>query len=475
MFRILNIDRYPQHREMFRRLVDKVYPNVDLVEYDAGESGPPDDIDWSTYDLLVIDSEQGEYSGIDWLEQHGQKKGFPTTVFLSSIVKTSTMAATQKVIRAMQLGAENFYFKGSVRSKQLIRVISEAMEKSHQDELNQTAEFHVKEILSKIDIGHTSGEPGVEQSFEDMSPTDKLELITQDTQHEINLAMAVLHGHEEWPFSYKDIIAGRAKIGSYKILSYLSKGEYNTVFKAIRDQHKEPVILKLQRYEKSTSSKETQATLKIFDSIIRWKNPHVTRWLDYQVIGQHLIVAQEILESETLAERLARTGFSEDQAITFFRQMMQGMQQIHEVGYTLSDLRPENLKFRDSETLVITNLGVLRSLYASNQDKQRVAVVNAAYVSPEQAQGRTLDKRSDLYVAGVILYEMLAGKPPFAEGSQKDILHSHITQNVPLLPNPGHPINSVIRELMMKTPSRRIQTAEEAIVEVDRAMQRHRG
>ena len=82
-------------------------------------------------------------------------------------------------------------------------------------------------------------------------------------------------------------------------------------------------------------------------------------------------------------------------------------------------------------------------------------------MSPEAIQGRTTDQRSDLYVAGTIFYHMLAGNPPFHSNRTQDVATAHIASPVPDLPDKNSPFNEVIRGLMAKTPSQRMQTVKE--------------
>ncbi len=463
-YKILTIDRHAQHRQVLRHMIEKIFPDVHLEEYDPQIQGEPVMVNWKDYELLIIDNLQGEDNGIDWFERYRSEAGFPTTVFMSSHKTPEDMKMSRDVIRAMKLGAEDFFFKRTIRSKQLVRLVSTVLEShGYESPLKKTAEMYVKDVLKNIPDEEYESEKKVSEPVQDLSPTDQLELATRHTQHEINLAMAMLHGAEEWPFDFKDILAGKATIGGYNIISYIDKGQHATTFKAVKEGESEKVLLKLLTFKAASAQDVSQASTQDLSDILTWNHPNIIRWLDYQVIDFRLIVTQEILHGETLADRLSRRGVTEEEAIKYFLQLMSALQKIHSAGFYVSDIRPDKLVFRDENTPVITDIGAFRRLHAMSNISEVPAVDEPAYCSPERAQGHTEDSRSDLYLMGVILYEMLAGKPPFNSGSVNDILYSHVSDDIPRLPDTKRPLNMVIQELLMKTPSRRIQTADEAI------------
>lgn len=474
-YRILTIDCHAQHRQVLRHLVQKIFPDVHLEEYDPGIDGEPEHINWADYQLLILDNRQGEADGIDWFERYRQEKGFPATIFMSSYKNPNEMdeAMSRDIVRAMKLGAKDFLFKRTIRSKQLVRHISTVLEQyGYQPPLQKTAAAFVQDVLQRIP--DETSEIGDKEAVEDLSPTDQLVLATQDTQHEINLAMAMLHGAEEWPFDFKDILAGRAVIGRYKITAYLEKGEHTTTFKAVHQPNNQAVLLKMLTFQSVGDGDIAEKCQSMLQDVLTWDHPNLIQWQDFQLYDARLVVAQEILQGESLAARLAKCGVTEDMAIDYTAQLMSALEKIHAAGFYIGNLSPENIMFRDTGTPVVTDIGVFRRLHAMNNIAADPVSKNPAYASPEHIQGRRIDSRSDLYALGIILYEMLAGHPPYYKGSAKDILYAHVTADIPRLPDAKHPLNLLIQELLMKTPSRRIQTAGVALSQMQGMLRNYR-
>lgn len=456
-YTIFIVDCSEKHRQVIRHFINRIYSGVNLIEYDPCVLGPLDqNLDWSQYHLLIIDNILGNEDGLAWVKACKEKPGFPPVIFLSSMPEPGTPQATQLVIESIRLGAENFLFKKGIQVNQLNNSVLSVLRRAGYDPENTQPEMLINPKSGEIEI-----KSGV---------VDKaMEKIMGDTVHEMELAMVMLHGHTEWPFTMTDILAGKAMIGEYKITSYLGRGDNTTTFKAKLANAENPVILKLIGQSLSEVTEVCEQCLKDISEVLKWNHPNLVRFLHHEFIGESMIIVQEFIQGDTFSERLSRSGaLKESEAVHFFLQLLTGLIQLHSHGIAATNLSPRNMVFRDLKTLVITNFGIIRRMHALNQITGQSSLgAEAAYVSPEKVQKHQLDTRTDLYTVGVILYEMLAGYPPFHTGTSQDILYAHVTAPVPVLPDEDHPMNRVIQGLMMKTPAKRIQTAEEvkAIVE----------
>lgn len=145
----------------------------------------------------------------------------------------------------------------------------------------------------------------------------------------------------------------------------------------------------------------------------------------------------------------------------------------HEKGLIHRDVKPANILIDDAGRAILTDFGIARMAASSNLTQEGITVGTPAYMSPEQATGEPLDARSDIYAAGIILYELLTGKPPFDDDGSISILLKHVNEPVPRLAARGGTDNSnldaVISKALSKRPELRYQTADALAEDIKRA------
>ena len=449
-YQILIVDCSEKHRLVMRHFVKRVYPGVKLVEHNPCEQGLPGrDFPWSSFQLLITDSDLGDQDGLYFVMTSRKLAGFPPVIFLSSFENPGTPEATRMVIDAIKLGADNFLFKKNIQVAQLNKSIIKIL---------KTAGYRRKKAAVDTSVPQKPARP-------ERPDPDAVEQAMQDTVHEMELAMAMIHGHAEWPFSMTDILQGKARIGDYKIISYLGRGNNATTFKACEERSDKLVILKMVGQsldKKSAAFKQCMADLK---QLIEWNHPNLVKVFQQGFVEGRLIIVQEFLAGQKLSEVLRRTGALQDKlAARYFLQILSALNQLHVHGMSVGSVSPHNILFRDKQTLALSNFGIVRRMHALNQITGQAGLgAAAAYIPPEKIKKHKTDARTDLYSAGVIYYEMLAGHPPFHVGSAQDILYQQVEAAVPALPMKDHPMNRVIQGLMMKTPSQRFQSANEVI------------
>jgi serine/threonine protein kinase len=155
---------------------------------------------------------------------------------------------------------------------------------------------------------------------------------------------------------------------------------------------------------------------------------------------------------------------SASEAIAFLKEVARSLKVVHEAGIIHRDLKPPNVMLRDDGSVVLIDFGLARSLL-SGDGSTRTGVLRGSpyYMSPEQAQGESLDARTDLYSLGVILYEMLAGRKPYLGASAIDVLQQHVMAPVPELPAQHLSYQPLLERLMSKSRDQRISTCDELL------------
>jgi serine/threonine-protein kinase PpkA len=137
---------------------------------------------------------------------------------------------------------------------------------------------------------------------------------------------------------------------------------------------------------------------------------------------------------------------------------------VHAIGVAHRDMKPANLLFRDPTTLVLTDFGVAKDLSRSNELTARGSFVGSVYYcSPEQISRQDSGPLSDLYSVGVILFQMLTGRPPFMAKTAAEILDAHLHAPIPRLPAALSPIQPLIDGLLAKETFDRFQSAAELV------------
>ncbi|MCI0657197.1 MAG: protein kinase [Acidobacteria bacterium] len=204
-----------------------------------------------------------------------------------------------------------------------------------------------------------------------------------------------------------------------------------------------------------------------------------------EVVGQRFLL-MELVEGEDLADRLARGRLPLDEALEIGRQIAEGLEAAHEKGIVHRDLKPANIKVAPDGRVKILDFGLARAFLGdsgeSPQDtlnsptltaamtQQGFILGTAAYMSPEQARGRVVDRRADVWAFGCILYEMLSGKQLFEGETVTDILAS-VLKSEPdwsALPD-GVParIRRLLRRCLTRDPRHRLRAAGDALLELE--------
>ncbi|MCA9624947.1 MAG: serine/threonine protein kinase [Myxococcales bacterium] len=295
-----------------------------------------------------------------------------------------------------------------------------------------------------------------------------------------------------------DPFLGMVVGGRYAIMEVLGAGSMGTVYRARQEAMRRDVALKIVRSErlvdpqaKGRFQQEAQATSLL-------TSPHTVTVFDFgeiqiegkdpDLIGGSLFLAMELLEGESLGTRLKRVGrVAPREAVRIVRHALASLAEAHDKGVIHRDLKPDNLLLvpaagpgpgDEPEICKVLDFGiaklVTREAGIDALETQAGTVFGTPrYMSPEQAQGKALDARSDLYALGVILYHMLLGRPPYTDNDAVVVMAHHI-KTVPKRPTVADPtlqlpadLERLLMRVLDKDPQRRPQSAKEFIEALD--------
>jgi TolB-like protein/Tfp pilus assembly protein PilF len=253
----------------------------------------------------------------------------------------------------------------------------------------------------------------------------------------------------------------QALASRYVLERELGHGGMATVFLAHDLRHDRPVALKVLHPDLARSL-GAERFLREIHTAARLQHPHVLSVIDSGTAGQQdggselLWFSMPYVEGESLRDRLAREKqLPLDDALRIAREVAEGLDYAHRHGVVHRDVKPENILLAEGHALV-ADFGISHAL-ASEGPGERITesgltVGTPAYMSPEQAAGEPVDARSDVYALGVVLYEMLAGEPPFIGSTAQAVIakrfHSEPTPVRALRPSvPEHVDRAIARAL----------------------------
>ena len=214
--------------------------------------------------------------------------------------------------------------------------------------------------------------------------------------------------------------------------------------------------------------------------IAQLSHPNTVRLFDMgETPDKRLYMAMELLEGAELSERIRQGRMNAAEALPIVRQVAGSLSEAHAKGIIHRDLKPDNIFLTKLNFVKVLDFGIAKLKQGDEDDERRLTKVGTApgtpeYMSPEQARGKELDARSDLYSLGVVLYEMLAGRPPFEEETFLATILMHVQSPPPPLPDdiPADLRNYVINRLLAKDPNCRPDNADAFIREIDELAQK---
>ena len=249
----------------------------------------------------------------------------------------------------------------------------------------------------------------------------------------------------------------------YRIDAKLGEGGMGVVYRAHDSLLQRPVAIKTLS-PALFGEEGTRRILREAQSAAKLNHPHIVSIFDAVEEGGQFAIVMELVEGQTLRELLP---VPVPRLVEITLQVLEGLEYAHAQGIVHRDIKPENIIVTKEGTAKLMDFGLARSEGRSRLTVTGMVVGTVAYLAPEQALGGQVDGRSDLYALGAVLYEAVAGRPPFESEDPISVITQHI--NVPPVAphwhNPAIPpsLENVILKLLAKDPARRYQSAKEAL------------
>ncbi|MEM1092753.1 MAG: serine/threonine-protein kinase, partial [Pseudomonadota bacterium] len=224
-------------------------------------------------------------------------------------------------------------------------------------------------------------------------------------------------------------------IPGYSVERELGRGGMAVVYSAVQESVERRVALKVMSRVLLVDTSFSERFMREAKIAANLYHPNIVAVHDVGVYDEQHYIAMEYLSGGDLAVRCG-DNIQLVSTVRVVREIASALHYAHSKGFVHRDVKPENILFREDGSAVLTDFGIARAVNSATQMTKTGAVVGTPqYMSPEQARGKDLDGRSDLYGLGIVFYEMLMGRVPFEGSDSVAVGIQHVTEPVPRLPD----------------------------------------
>jgi len=275
-------------------------------------------------------------------------------------------------------------------------------------------------------------------------------------------------------------------LAHYQITSELGKGGMGEVYQATDTKLGRDVAIKVLPEEFAQDTDRVARFQREAKLLASLNHSNIAAIHGLEEVDSTNFLVMELVEGQTLDDRIKSGAIPVEDALKLALQIAEALEAAHEKGVIHRDLKPANIKVTPDGKVKVLDFGLAKALAGEKADlnlsnsptlsvaatQQGVILGTAAYMSPEQARGKEVDKRADIWAFGVVLYEMLTGKQLFASDTVSDTLASVLTRepDFSILPADIHPnIGKLLRRCLQKDPEKRLRDAADASLEIEEA------
>ncbi len=269
------------------------------------------------------------------------------------------------------------------------------------------------------------------------------------------------------------------RLGTYDIIALLGAGGMGQVYRARDSRLKREVALKVLPAEVAGDPERLARFQREAEVLASLNHPNIAQV--YGIEANALVM--ELVEGEDLAQRLARGPIPLDEVLPIAKQIAEALESAHDAGIVHRDLKPANVTVREDGTVKVLDFGLAKAfdpglamstaehvasaptMASPHVTMSGVILGTPAYMAPEQARGKAVDKRADIWAFGVLLHEMISGRRPFDGETPNDTIASVLTANIDLSAVPAttpHSIRTLLERCLQRDPKVRLRDIGEA-------------
>jgi serine/threonine-protein kinase len=264
----------------------------------------------------------------------------------------------------------------------------------------------------------------------------------------------------------------------YKLIDERGRGSFATVYIARALEDNRIHAVKVMHREFADDAEMVARFQREAHILSNFNDAHIVHIFDYGNDDDMHFIVMDYIDGQSLKYYMLKQGkFEPLQALHYAHQMAEGLDVAYKHGVVHRDIKPQNILISSRDMVKITDFGLARVRDAVTLTGTDVFMGTAYYISPEQADsGRSADTRSDLYSVAVVLFEMLAGKPPYEGEHAADIVTKHMGAKIPsvcrLSPDLPMEVDSFMQRALAKLPADRFATPREFITALEQLQER---
>ncbi|HEV3205952.1 MAG TPA: serine/threonine-protein kinase, partial [Terriglobales bacterium] len=299
-------------------------------------------------------------------------------------------------------------------------------------------------------------------------------VIHPDASPEGGTSVRTPSGPRSYVTSYQNVVLQEGDVlgERYEILALLGEGGMGAVYKAKDREVERVVALKLIRPEMASNPSILARFKQELMTAHQVTHKNVIRIYDLSEADGVKFITMEFVEGSDLRQLYRDRGkLPPDEAVDIIRQVCMALDAAHSAGIIHRDLKPQNIMKDKSGRILVMDFGLARSVQSEGMTQTGALLGTIEYMSPEQAMGKTLDQRSDLFAVGLIFYELLSGKMPFkAETAMASLLMRNQERAVPLAEIDATVpagLSDIVSRCLERDLERRYPSAAEIIADLD--------
>jgi serine/threonine protein kinase len=354
---------------------------------------------------VFLDYRLGQEDSLDWLREFKSKPDCPPTVIMTGYGDEAV------AVRAIKLGASDYLVKQRISGDVVARVVQEAMD-ARKEQAGSTLRMDT---------------PPADEHL----PDDEL------------------------------------RIEGYRVIKELGEGAASRVHLIVAEAGGDPIVAKVLLEDRIQDQDYLARFLKEYEIVGKIKSPYVAKIFNYGFSDRSAYILMEYLPGGDLRDYFSTRLVDQGRILGIFRQVLMALGDIHAAGVVHRDLKPHNIMFRDDGSVALVDFGIAKILGEPGMTQHGTLLGTPAYMSPEMITGGMVTARSDLYSAGIMLYQMLAKTAPFQGNSAHEILQQHVTGRVPPLPRSQDDFQGLVDVLLAKDPDARPASAEATLQFID--------